>query len=42
MAALSDAEKLAQYEKENLAFLIKIGQIKDPKPAVQAPTIDKE
>ena len=27
---------------ENLAFLIKIGQIKDPKPALQAPTKDKE
>jgi len=27
---------------ENLAFLIKIGQIKDPKPAIQAPTIEKE
>jgi len=27
---------------ENLAFLIKIGQIKDPKPAPQAPTKDKE
>ena len=38
----NDAEKLANYEKENLAFLIKIGQIKDPKPAVQAPTKDKE
>jgi len=25
-----------------LAFLIKIGQIKDPKPALQAPTKDKE
>ena len=25
---------------ENLAFLIKIGQIKDPKPAVQARTKD--
>jgi hypothetical protein len=27
---------------ENLAFLIKIGQIKESKPAVQAPTKDKE
>jgi len=27
---------------ENLAFLIKIGQIKDPKPAAQEPTKDKE
>jgi hypothetical protein len=27
---------------ENLAFLIKIGQIKDPKPAVQDTTKDKE
>ena len=26
----------------NLAFLIKIGKIKDPKPALQAPTKDKE
>jgi len=38
----NDAEKLANYEKENLAFLIKIGQIKDPKPAIQATTKDKE
>ena len=42
MADNTDAEKLAQYEKENLAFLIKTDQIKDPKPAVQAPTKDKE
>jgi len=42
MADTTDAEKLAQYEKENLAFLIKTGQIKDPKPALQAPTKDKE
>lgn len=27
---------------ENLAFLIKTGQIKDPKPAVQDTTKDKE
>jgi len=27
---------------ENLAFLIKIGQIKDPKPAVQDTTKDTE
>lgn len=27
---------------ENLAFLIKTGQIKDPKPAVQETTKDKE
>jgi hypothetical protein len=27
---------------ENLAFLIKTGQIKDPKPALQAPTKEKE
>jgi hypothetical protein len=38
----TDAGKLAAYEKENLAFLIKIGQIKDPKPAVQETTKDKE
>ena len=42
MADNNDAEKLAQFDKENLVFLIKIGQIKDPKPAVQAPTKDKE
>jgi hypothetical protein len=38
----TDANKLAAWEKENLAFLIKIGQIKDPKPAVQDTTKDKE
>ena len=42
MADNNDAEKLAQFDKENLAFLIKIGQIKDPKPAVQDTTKDKE
>ena len=42
MADLTDAEKLASFDKENLAFLIKIGQIKDPKPAVQVTTKDKE
>jgi len=40
--AETDADKLAAWEKENLAFLIKIGQIKDPKPAASITTKDKE
>ena len=40
--AETDADKLAAWEKENLAFLIKIGQIKDPKPAIQDTPKDKE
>jgi len=38
----TDAGKLAAWEKENLAFLIKTGQIKDPKLATPAITKDKE
>lgn len=42
MAINNDAESLAIWDKENLAFLIKTGQIKDPKPAVTETTKDKE
>jgi hypothetical protein len=42
MAINNDAESLANWDKENLAFLIKTGQIKDPKPAVSDPIKDKE
>lgn len=42
MALNNDAESLANWDKENLAFLIKTGQIKDPKPAVSDSTKDKE
>ena len=38
----SNVNQLKDWEKENLAFLIKTGQIKDPKPAVQDTTKDKE
>jgi hypothetical protein len=38
----TNIDPLKEWEKENLAFLIKIGQIKDPKPAVQDTTKDKE
>jgi hypothetical protein len=42
MATNNDAESLTNWEKESLAFLIKTGQIKDPKPAVSDSTKDKE
>jgi len=42
MALNNDADVLDAWDKENLAFLIKTGQIKDPKPAVQDTPKDKE